>query len=152
MMRAVVQRVSRASASVGATVVGEIGWGLVVLLGIGDQDTEADADAMADKLAGLRILADNAGKMNLSVVDLGGEVLVISQFTLYGDVRKGRRPSFVHAADSEQADPLVRRVADGVAAHGVTVATGEFGAHMEVDLVNNGPVTVVVETAGGRIR
>jgi D-tyrosyl-tRNA(Tyr) deacylase len=151
-MRAVVQRVSRASVSVESRVVGEIGWGLAVLLGVGDGDTEADAIAMADKLVGLRIFADDAGKMNRSVVEGGGGVLVISQFTLLGDVRKGRRPSFVHAAAPDLADPLVQRVAERIAGHNVPVATGEFGAHMEVDLVNDGPVTIVIETAEGRIQ
>ena len=106
---------------------------------------------MADKLVGLRIFADDAGKMNRSVVESGGGVLVISQFTLLGDVRKGRRPSFVHAAAPELADPLVQQVAERVAGHDVPVATGEFGAHMEVDLVNDGPVTIVLESSGGKL-
>jgi D-tyrosyl-tRNA(Tyr) deacylase len=151
-MRAVVQRVSRASVSVEGRVVGEIGGGLAVLLGVGDGDTEVDAAAVADKLIGLRIFADDDGKMNRSVVEHGGGVLVISQFTLLGDVRKGRRPSFVHAAAPEVADPLVQQVAERIAGHDVPVATGEFGAHMEVDLVNDGPVTIVIETAEGRIQ
>jgi D-tyrosyl-tRNA(Tyr) deacylase len=151
-MRAVVQRVSRASVSVENRVVGEIGRGLAVLLGVGDHDTEADAATMADKLVGLRIFADDEGKMNRSVVDGGGGVLVISQFTLLGDVRKGRRPSFVRAAHPDLADPLVRRVAERIGGHGVPVATGEFGSHMEVELVNDGPVTIVIETVDGRIQ
>ncbi|NNC93136.1 MAG: D-tyrosyl-tRNA(Tyr) deacylase [Acidimicrobiia bacterium] len=150
-MRAVVQRVSRAAVSVEHRVVGEIGWGLAVLLGVGDGDTTTDAVAVADKLVGLRIFADDEGKMNRSVIEHGGAVLLISQFTLLGDVRKGRRPSFVRAAAPDVADPLVRQVAERIAGHGVPVATGEFGAHMEVDLVNDGPVTIVIETADGRI-
>lgn len=151
-MRAVVQRVSRASVKVDDDIVGEIERGLTVLVGVGDGDTAADADALADKLVGLRIFADDDGKMNRSVVDSGGEVLVISQFTLLADVRKGRRPSFIHAADPEIADPLVAHVAHRIAGHGVEVATGEFGAHMAVDLVNDGPVTIVIETVDGRIQ
>ncbi len=151
-MRAVVQRVSRATVSVDGRVLGEIGWGLAVLLGVSDGDTETDAVAMADKLVGLRIFADDEGKMNRSVVDLGGEVLLISQFTLLGDVRKGRRPSFIHAADPGVADPLVQQVAERIAGHGVPVATGEFGAHMQVDLVNDGPVTILIETVDGRVQ
>jgi len=151
-VRAVVQRVSRASVSVGGKVVGEIGSGMAVLIGVGDGDTEADAAAMADKLVGLRIFADDEGKMNRSVIDHGGGVLVISQFTLLADVRKGRRPSFIHAADPGVADPLVQQVAERTAGHGVTVATGEFGAYMEVDLVNDGPVTIMIEILGGRVQ
>lgn len=151
-MRAVAQRVLRAAVSVDGSVVGEIGSGLAVLVGVGSSDTEADAVAMADKLVGLRVFPDADGKMNLSVQDSGGEILVISQFTLLGDVRKGRRPSFVDAATPEVADPLVRRVAEGVAERGVGVATGKFGAHMEVDLLNDGPVTLVIEAAEGRIK
>lgn len=146
------QRVSRASVSVDGDVVGEIKSGLAVLVGVSDRDTDADAVAMADKLVGLRIFPDGEGKMNRSVVDAGGEVLVISQFTLLADVRKGRRPSFVHAASPEVADPLVRRVADVIAGNGVGVATGEFGALMAVDLINDGPVTIVIETEDGRIQ
>lgn len=151
-MRAVVQRVSRASVTVDGDIVGEIERGLAVLVGVGDGDTAADADALADKLVGLRIFPDDDGKMNRSVVDSGGEVLVISQFTLLADVRKGRRPSFIHAADPGIADPLVTHVAQRIAGHGVGVAAGEFGAHMAVDLINDGPVTIVIETAEGRIQ
>ena len=151
-MRAVVQRVSRASVTVDGDLVGEIERGLAVLVGVGDGDTAADADALADKLVGLRIFPDDDGKMNRSVVDSGGEVLVISQFTLLADVRKGRRPSFIRAADPEIADPLVAHVAQRIAGHEVGVATGEFGAHMAVDLVNDGPVTIVIETVDGRIQ
>ena len=151
-MRAVVQRVSRASVSVDGRVVGEIGAGLAVLVGVSDGDTSADAIAVADKLVGLRIFTDDEGKMNRSVLDRGGEVLVISQFTLLGDVKKGRRPSFVHAAHPDIADPLVQQVGAQIARHEVTVATGEFGAHMEVALLNDGPVTILLETVDGRIQ
>ncbi len=151
-MKAVVQRVSRASVSVGGRIVGEIGLGLAALVGVGDGDTEADVIALSDKLAGLRIFPDDDGKMNRSVLEAGGEVLVISQFTLLADVRKGRRPSFAHAAAPELADPLVQQLAEAVAGHGLRVATGEFGAHMKVDLVNDGPVTIILETVDGRIQ
>ena len=151
-MKAVVQRVSRASVSVEGSVVGQIGLGLAALVGVSDLDTEADAISVADKLVGLRIFPDDEGKMNRSVVEAGGAVLVISQFTLLADVRKGRRPSFVRAAVPVVADPLVQRFADTIAGHGVPVANGEFGAHMEVDLVNDGPVTIILETIDGRIQ
>ena len=121
-------------------------------MGVSDQDTQRDADAVGDKLVGLRVFADDEGKMNRSVVETGGSVLVVSQFTLLGEVKKGRRPSFVHAAPPDLADPLVRAVADRVAGHGVPVETGEFGAYMHVDLVNDGPVTIIIETEDGRIR
>ena len=137
-MRVVVQRVLEASVD--------------VLVGVSDRDTERDAEAVGDKLAGLRVFADDEGKMNRSVVETGASVLVVSQFTLLGDVRKGRRPSFVHAAPPELADPLVQAVADRVAGHGVPVETGEFGAHMHVGLINDGPVTIIIETEDGRIR
>lgn len=151
-MRVVVQRVSSASVTVAGAVVGEIGPGLAALVGVADGDGEADATAVADKLVGLRVFADDEGKMNRSVVESGGAVLVISQFTLLGDIRKGRRPSFIHAADPAVADPLVRAVADRIAGHGVEVATGKFGAMMDVALVNTGPVTIVIETVDGRIQ
>ena len=151
-MRGVIQRVSAASVTVDGETVGEISSGLAVLVGVEEGDTEADANALADKLVGLRIFADEEGKMNRSVADIGGAMLIVSQFTLLADVRKGRRPSFVRAAQPDVADPLVRVVADRVAGHGLPVETGEFGAHMHVSLVNDGPVTILVETAGGRIR
>ncbi|MBT8165134.1 MAG: D-tyrosyl-tRNA(Tyr) deacylase [Acidimicrobiia bacterium] len=151
-MRAVVQRVSRASVSVEGSVVGQIELGLAALVGVSDVDSEADAIAVADKLVGLRIFPDDEGKMNRSVVEAGGGVLVISQFTLLADVRKGRRPSFVHAAIPVVADPLVQRLAGAISSHGVPVANGEFGAHMEVDLINDGPVTIILETVDGRIQ
>ncbi len=150
-MRAVVQRVSSATVEVGDVVVGSVGTGLLILLGVSPQDTEADARAIAVKLAGLRIFRDEEGKMNRSVLDAGGGALVISQFTLYGDTRKGRRPSFVNAAPPEVAEPLVDAAVAALQAEGVNTATGRFGADMAVSLVNDGPVTLVVETANGRV-
>ncbi len=143
---------SRATVSIEGEIVGEIGRGLLVLVAAAPEDGEADAAALADKLMGLRIFRDDAGKMNRSVVDVGGSVLVISQFTLYGEVRRGRRPSFAAAAPPEVAEPLLEAVVRGVAARGVPVATGRFGAMMEVSLVNDGPVTLVIEVEGGSIR
>jgi len=148
---AVVQRVSSASVTVDGSPSGEIGPGLLVLVGVGHDDTPADADALADKVAGLRILPDGEGRMNRSVADAGGAVLVVSQFTLHGDVRRGRRPSFTAAAPPEAAEPLVDRVVARIRAAGIRCETGVFGAHMDVALVNDGPVTLVVETSGGRI-
>lgn len=146
-MRAVVQRVSRASVSVDDEVVGAIGPGLLVLLGVAPGDGEAEVAWLADKLAGLRIFPDDDGKMNRSLADMGGEALVVSQFTLYGDTRKGRRPSFVGAAPPEVAEPLYARFCDAMAAAGARhVARGRFGAHMEVALVNDGPVTLIVDS------
>ncbi len=151
-MRAVVQRVSRAAVSVDGHTVGSIGLGLLVLLGISSDDTPADADALAAKLARLRIFRDQEGRMNRSVLDVEGSVLLVSQFTLYGDTRRGNRPSFTNAADPAQAAPLVDEVVERLAAEGLIVATGEFGAMMDVQLVNDGPVTLIVEAQGGRIR
>ena len=145
-MRAVVQRVSQASVTVDGDVVGRIGVGLMVLLGVADGDTEQDADWMADKLVGLRVFEDDAGKMNLALADVGGAVLVVSQFTLLGDCRKGRRPSFIGAAPPERAEALYERFAERVRGHGVEVATGRFRTEMRVALVNEGPVTLVVES------
>jgi D-tyrosyl-tRNA(Tyr) deacylase len=150
-MRAVAQRVSAAAVVVGEEPVASINGGLLVLVGVAPQDTEADATAIANKLAALRVFQDGDGKMNRSVAEIGGAVLVVSQFTLLADVRKGRRPSFVGAADPDIAEPLVQMVADLVAQHGIAVATGSFGAHMEVHSVNDGPVTIVIETAAGLI-
>lgn len=150
-MRAVVQRVTCARVEVGGDVVGSIGQGLAVLLGVAPGDTEADAAALANKLSGLRIFRDDAGKMNRSVIDVGGGVLVISQFTLYGDVRKGRRPSFVGAAPPEIAEPLVDATVAALAEVGVATAAGRFGADMAVTLTNDGPVTIVLELQGGRV-
>lgn len=141
-MRAVVQRVARASVRVEGVVVGEIGHGLCVLLGVAPSDGPAEVAWMSDKLAGLRIFSDDAGRMNRSVREVEGGVLVISQFTLYGDVAKGRRPSFVGAARPEVAGPLYEAVADALSA-----ARGRFGADMQVELVNDGPVTLVLDTS-----
>jgi D-aminoacyl-tRNA deacylase len=150
-MRALVQRVSEASVEIGGEVVGAIDAGLVALVGVTHDDAEADALAVARKLAGLRVFADEDGAMNRSVLEVGGGVLVVSQFTLYGDARKGRRPSFTAAADPDRAEPLVSLVVEGLEGEGVRVATGRFGEHMQVKLVNDGPVTLMVETRGGRL-
>jgi D-aminoacyl-tRNA deacylase len=145
-MRAVVQRVKEANVAVNGETIGAIGKGLVLLLGIGEEDTQADAKYLVDKIAGLRIFADDEDKMNLSLVDVGGEVLVISQFTLFGDVRKGRRPSFIKAARPELAVPLYETVIALFSDIGVAVATGEFQAMMDVSLVNEGPVTILLDS------
>ena len=150
-MRAVVQRAGHGRVTVDGETVGEIGPGLVVLVGVAEGDTEADAAALADKIAGLRIFPDDAGRMNRSIVDAAGAVLVISQFTLLADVRKGRRPSFTGAAAPEEARRLVDAVQERLAAAGLDVAGGRFGAFMQVDLRNDGPVTIVVDTADGRV-
>jgi D-tyrosyl-tRNA(Tyr) deacylase len=145
-MRVVLQRVSRARVVVDGEVVGAIDRGLLVLLGVAPNDTADDARWLAEKVIGLRIFADAEGKMNLAVADVGGGVLVVSQFTLYGDCRKGRRPSFVEAAPPDLAVPLYEAFADAVRAHGVPTATGRFGAMMQVELVNDGPVTLIVDS------
>lgn len=150
-MRAVVQRVSSARVVVDGETVGEIAGGLLALVGATHGDTVDDARALARKIAALRIFSDCDGKMNLSVADIGGAALVVSQFTLYGDVRKGRRPSFVKAARPEPAQLLVDEVAAELRGRGVPVAMGRFGAMMEVTLTNDGPVTILVETSGGRV-
>lgn len=144
-MRALVQRVSRAHVTSEGVEVGRIGAGLVVLVGATHDDDEARAARLADKVHHLRIFGDDDGHMNLSAADLGLELLVVSQFTLYGDTRKGRRPSFVAAARPEVAEPLVDAVVARLRAHGATVATGRFRTHMEVHLVNDGPVTCSIE-------
>lgn len=151
-MRAVVQRVTSAQVEVGGEVVGSIETGLLVLLGVAPTDSAAEASALANKLAGLRIFRDDDGKMNRSVADVGGGVLVISQFTLYGNARKGRRPSFVEAAAPEVAEPLVDAMVNEFVSLGLPTATGRFGADMAVSLVNDGPVTLVLEAADGRVR
>jgi D-aminoacyl-tRNA deacylase len=143
-MRAVVQRVSEADVAIGGRVVGEIGRGLVVLVGVAPGDGEAEARWLADKVANLRIFSDDEGKMNRSLLDIGGEVLVVSQFTLYGDARKGRRPSFVHAAQGEGAEATYERAVEELRALGIKCATGEFGAMMQVGLTNDGPVTILL--------
>jgi D-tyrosyl-tRNA(Tyr) deacylase len=145
-MRVVVQRVSRARVTVGDEVVGEIGQGLLILLGVTHGDTIDDARWLAEKTVGLRIFADDKGKMNRGVADVGGGVLVVSQFTLYGDCSKGKRPSFITAAPPEIAIPLYEGFVDAVRALGISVATGRFGAMMDVELVNEGPVTLIVES------
>ena len=153
-MRALVQRVSRASvtvpgASVGNSVdelVGVIGHGLCVFVGVTHDDGPAEADRLADRLAGLRIMDDADGVMNLSVVDVGGAMLVVSQFTLYGDASKGRRPTWLAAAKPDQAEPLIDRVVTNLREQGIQVATGRFRADMTIDLVNEGPATLMLET------
>jgi D-tyrosyl-tRNA(Tyr) deacylase len=147
-MRAVVQRVSEASVRVGDEMIGRIGRGMVVLLGVARGDGEREADYLVDKIVHLRIFADDAGKLNRSVLEVGGEALVVSQFTLLGDCRKGRRPSFVEAAEPEQGNRLYEHVVTGVRRAGVVVQTGRFRALMAVSLVNDGPVTLVIDTPG----
>jgi D-tyrosyl-tRNA(Tyr) deacylase len=144
-MRAVVQRVSRASVRIDGQVVGDIGRGLLILLGITHDDTPERAAWLAEKIAGLRIFGDDEGKMNRDVTEAGGGALIVSQFTLYGDCRKGRRPSFIDAAPPAIAVPLYEAFIHAVKAQGVPVATGQFGADMQVELVNDGPVTLIVE-------
>jgi D-tyrosyl-tRNA(Tyr) deacylase len=144
-MRIVLQRVSRARVTVDGRVTGEIGAGLLLLVGFRDGDGEEALTWMAEKVVGLRIFADGEGKMNRSVEEAGGAVLIVSQFTLYGDARKGRRPSFIEAARPETAIPLYERFVELVRATGRPVATGEFGAMMDVELVNDGPVTLILE-------
>ncbi len=141
-----IQRVSRASVTVDAEIVGQIERGLLVLLGITHDDTSENAKWLADKVVGLRVFEDDAGKMNRDVVDVGGGILVVSQFTLYGNAQKGRRPSFIDAAQPGIAIPLYEAFINGVRAHGVPVETGQFGASMQVELVNDGPVTLIVDS------
>ena len=144
-MRALLQRVSQASVTVDGQVISSIGHGLLILLGVGHNDGEAQAAFLAEKIATLRIFEDEAGKTNLSVLDVKGAAIVVSQFTLYADARKGRRPSFTDAALPEVAAPLVERFVELLRGHGVPTQTGQFGAHMEVEIHNNGPVTVWLE-------
>jgi len=144
-MRAVIQRVSQASVSVEGEVVGDVGRGVVVLVGVTHGDTEEQAEWLARKIAGLRIFEDSEGKMNAGLLDADGAALVISQFTLYADCRKGRRPSFTNAAMPEVAEPLVEHFAQALRDHGVPVETGVFGAHMLVEIYNDGPVTILLE-------
>ena len=146
-MRAVVQRVSRAEVRVGERVTGAIEGGLAVLLGVHVDDTLDDARYLAEKIANLRIFTDDDGLMNRSVLDAGGAVLLVSQFTLYGDARKGRRPSFITAAREPLARELYERVGREIAASGLRVAFGEFGADMDVELVNDGPVTILLDSS-----
>src|ERR1700691_2103026 len=145
-MRAVVERVSQASVKVGDEIAGEIGRGLLVLLGVAREDTEADADYLAEKIAGLRIFEDDAGKMNLSVMDVGGALLAVSQFTLLGDVRRGKRPSFDAAAPPEKAPGLYEFFVGQIRASGSGRETGRFQATMKVELANEGPVTILLDS------
>ena len=148
-MRAVVQRVRRVSVTVDGETVGAIGQGLLVLLGVAHDDGESDADYLADKIAGLRIFEDAGGKMNRSVVDQGGAVLAVSQFTLFGDVRRGKRPSFDAAARPEQAVWLYESFVEKIRAKGLRCETGKFQAMMDVELVNAGPVTILLDSKKG---
>ena len=145
-MRMVVQRVTRASVTVDGEVVGKIGKGYMVLVGAEVGDTEADARLCADKLAGLRVFVDDEDKMNRSVLDVGGEILLVSQFTLLGDARHGRRPSFIAAARPEVAEPLLETMKAMLEEKGLHVETGRFRAHMDVELVNDGPVTILIDS------
>ncbi len=145
-MRALLQRASRASVTVDDQIVGQIGQGLLVFLGVGQGDGEAQVKTLADKIVHLRIFEDDQGKMNRSLLDIGGEVLVVSQFTLYANTRRGRRPGFTDAAPPAIADPLVERFKALVVASGVRIAGGVFGAHMDVSLINNGPVTIWLDS------
>ncbi|MBW1893925.1 MAG: D-tyrosyl-tRNA(Tyr) deacylase [Deltaproteobacteria bacterium] len=145
-MRAVIQRVKNSRVVVDNNVIGKIGPGLMVLLGIAREDNTKDADYLADKITNLRIFQDENNKMNLSLLDIKGEMLVVSQFTLLGDCRKGRRPSFVSAAGPEKADNLYRHFVEKVSLKGISVQTGQFRAMMDVSLVNDGPVTLIVES------
>ncbi|HMP39521.1 MAG TPA: D-aminoacyl-tRNA deacylase [Roseiflexaceae bacterium] len=143
-MRAVLQRVGHAAVHVAGVEVGAIGHGLLILLGVGSADSADDALMLAQKTATLRIFADSAGRFNCSLLDVGGAALVVSQFTLYADMRRGRRPSFIPAARPEQAEPLVLQYAEALRSQGIYVATGQFGAEMQVSLVNDGPFTIIL--------
>ena len=145
-MRAILQRVNRASVAVASEIVGRIDRGLLILLGVHRTDTAEQSRWLAEKIAGLRIFEDADGKMNLSVQEIGGSILIVSQFTLYADCRKGRRPSFLEAARLEIAEPLYERFANDMRALGIPVSTGRFGADMQVELINDGPATLIVDT------
>lgn len=145
-MRAVVQRVKKSSVAAGGTMTGEIGQGLMVLIGVEENDEEKDAAYIADKVTGLRIFEDEEGKMNRSVVDIQGEILAVSQFTLLGDVRKGRRPSFTRAAAPEEANALYRKTIEAIEANGIHVEEGVFQAEMLVEIHNDGPVTILLDS------
>jgi D-tyrosyl-tRNA(Tyr) deacylase len=145
-MRAVLQRVKHAQVVVDGNIVGKIGPGFLVLLGVGKADTEDDARYLAGKIAGMRIFPDAEGKFNLALADIGGAVLLVSQFTLYADTRKGRRPSFIDAALPEPAEALVERCAHYLREAGIAIESGKFGAHMEVSLLNDGPVTILLDS------
>jgi D-aminoacyl-tRNA deacylase len=144
-MRVLIQRVSQASVTVDQQVISKIGKGLLILLGVGHGDGEEQTQFLAEKVANLRIFEDEGGRMNLSVLDVKGEAIVVSQFTLYADTRKGRRPSFVDAAAPEVASPLVDRFIELLRGHGVPSQSGQFGAHMQVEIHNDGPVTIWLE-------
>ncbi|GMR19058.1 MAG: D-aminoacyl-tRNA deacylase [Patescibacteria group bacterium] len=144
-MRLVIQRVKKARVTVEGKVAGEVGKGLLVLLGVGREDQEEDAGALAGKLAALRIMADEEGKMNRSIKDVGGEVLVVSQFTLYADTNRGRRPSFVKAASPKMAEDLYKRFVRELRGEGIKVETGKFGHYMEIEAVADGPVTIILD-------
>jgi len=146
-LKAIIQRVSRASVSVGGETVGSIGPGLAVLLGVAQGDSGEEAQRLAQKTAELRIFGDAAGRLSLSLLDVAGEALVVSQFTLLADSRKGRRPSFIAAAPPELAETLVRQFEESLRGLGVPVASGRFGAHMQLDIVNDGPLTIILDTA-----
>lgn len=145
-MRVVLQRVSQAQVAVAGEVVGKIGRGMVVLLGIAPTDTMKDADWLVEKISTLRLFADDSGKMNISLIDVQGELLVISQFTLYGDCQKGRRPSLTGAAPPDYAEPLYQHFLDACRMQGITTKAGVFGASMQVSLTNDGPVTLILES------
>ena len=145
-MRALLQRVTRASVSVDERIVGQIDQGLLILFGVKQGDSEAEVKTLAEKIVHLRIFADDEGKMNRSLLDINGKALVVSQFTLYADVRKGRRPSFTDAAAPSLAEPLVERFKDTISGYGIQVEGGIFGAHMEVQLLNDGPVTIWLDS------
>jgi len=150
-MRVVVQRVREASVKVDADVVGAIGPGLCLLVGVGRDDSESDVNIIVEKVIGLRIFADADGKMNVSLADMGGDVLIVSQFTLLADARRGRRPSFTSAAPPAVAAPLIETMISKFADRGVSTASGIFGANMEVSLINDGPVTLVLEVRSGQL-
>ncbi|MFA5577414.1 MAG: D-aminoacyl-tRNA deacylase [Tissierellaceae bacterium] len=145
-MRAVVQRVSQASVGVDGKIVGDIGKGILALLGVGKEDNIKDLEYMVDKLLGLRIFEDDKGKMNLSLMDIGGDILVISQFTLFGDVKKGKRPSFTDSGDPEMAERIYNQFIDKCIEKGVKTEKGIFGADMKVSLINDGPVTILIDS------
>lgn len=145
-MKALLQRVSQASVTVDEQIVGQIGQGLLILLGVGQSDSEIQVKTLVEKIIHLRIFADDEGKMNRSLLDIGGQALVVSQFTLYADTRKGRRPSFIEAAPPAIAAELVERFKVALAAYGIDAASGIFGAHMKVALINDGPVTIMLDS------
>ncbi len=145
-MRALIQRVKKAKVLVGGEIISEIGKGFLILLGVKVGDTETDVNFLAEKIANLRIMADSQDKMNLSIQDVKGEILVVSQFTLYGDTSYGRRPSFIAAAKPEVAKNLYQKFVENLKSFGISVKTGKFGEYMEVELINDGPVTIMIES------